>query len=219
MTPEHESESRDTVLVWDRLIRITHWLLFTCVIVALVTRGEPELLHVWNGYMIAVLVLLRIIWGFCGSEYARFSQFVTSPFAAVGYLLDLIRSRAKRYVGHSPAGAWMAMLLIASLLGNVSTGMYLYALDEGAGPLAFLVNKDLANEIHEGMDSVVDQLAEADMHQEEDSDKERVEEIHELFANITQYLVLLHIAGVLLASYRHRENLTRAMFTGKKRRQ
>ena len=46
---------------------------------------------------------------------------------------------------------------------------------------------------------------------------EFVQEAHEALANALLTLIGLHVAGVAFSSWRHRENLVRAMLTGRKR--
>jgi cytochrome b len=55
-----------------------------------------------------------------------------------------------------------------------------------------------------------------DEDENEGEGEEFLKEIHELLANLTILLILLHIAGVILSSRLHQENLIKAMFTGKK---
>ena len=43
-------------------------------------------------------------------------------------------------------------------------------------------------------------------------------QIHDLLTDATLVCIVLHLAGVALASWRHRENLVAAMITGRKRR-
>jgi cytochrome b len=192
------------VRVWDPFVRIGHWLLVTAFAVSFITQGEPETLHVWSGYAVAAYVVLRVVWGFAGPANARFASFVASPARALRYLKDMPRGRARRYLGHSPAGGLMVVLLLASLAGTTAAGLMLYAVDEHAGPLAAFV----APAAGEGAGA--DRRA-------EDPREEYWEELHEALAYLTLALVVLHVAGVLVASRSHHENLALAMITGRKR--
>lgn len=187
------------VRVWDLFVRVGHWTLVTAFVVAYLSEGEPRAVHAFAGYAIALYVLARLVWGFAGPSTARFGSFIESPRAALRYLLNLPRGRARRHLGHSPAGAWMVVLLLASLAATTGAGLMLYALHDGAGPLANVVTPT------------------APAAEREDPRVELWEERHELLANLTVLLVLLHVGGVAIASRAHRENLLLAMITGNKR--
>ena len=110
------------VRVWDPFVRIFHWSLVGLFVLAFVTGDETEWLHLTAGYAIAVLIVLRIIWGFVGSRHARFSDFVRTPRQVTDYLRSAIRLQAPRYLGHNPAGGMMIIALLAMLVGISATG-------------------------------------------------------------------------------------------------
>ena len=177
------------VKVWDLPVRLFHWLLVTAFFLAWFTEDDLMTIHVWAGYTVVGLVLFRIVWGFAGTRYARFSSFLCSPSTAFAYLKDLFLLRAKRYLGHNPAGTMMIVLLLVGVLVTAATGIIAYAADEGAGPLAGIITRN----------------------------GELWEEVHELAADFTLFLVFLHVAGVIAESLLHRENLIQSMIDGNKR--
>jgi cytochrome b len=183
-------KSQELVKVWDLPVRIFHWLLVAGFIVAYLTEDELLTIHVWAGYLVFGLLLFRLVWGFIGNEYARFSNFLCSPVKSVIYIKEVAALKAKRYLGHNPAGAAMIMLLLVSLLMTSITGFAVYGADQGAGPLANMVG----------------------------SSYEKIwEEVHEISANFTLLLVFVHILGVIVESFIHRENLAKAMWNGYKK--
>ena len=92
------------VRVWDPLVRIGHWLLAVGFVVAYLTEDDFETLHVWAGYLVGAIVVVRVIWGFVGPRHARFADFAYTPRLVFSYLMALLRGGSKRYLGHSPAG-------------------------------------------------------------------------------------------------------------------
>lgn len=198
-----------TVPVWDPLVRVFHWTLALAFFVAYFSGEGALALHVWAGYLVGGLVVLRVIWGFIGPRHARFADFVFGPFAVLRYFGDLLRLRAKRYLGHSPAGGAMVLVLLIGLAAVVGTRLQLYAVEENAGPLAGLTTASSPTPVRAIPSNESEEIVAGG--------EAFWEELHEVLANLTLALAVLHIAGVVLASLVHRENLARAMVTGRKR--
>jgi cytochrome b len=178
------------IYVWDPFVRLFHWSLVVGFTIAYLTEDDLLTVHVWAGYVVGLLILARVVWGFAGPARARFSDFIYAPATTFRYARDLVLFRAKRYLGHSPGGGAMVLVMLMLLTATVVTGLVVYGGDQQAGPLAGMFTKDTG---------------------------EAMEEVHEVIANVTLAFILAHIAAVILASFVHRENLVRAMITGYKR--
>ena len=198
------------VKVWDPFVRVFHWLVAAGFVVAYVSEGEPMWLHSWTGYVIAILLLLRLIWGFVGPRTARFVDFIYKPGTVASYLLRMPVGRAKRYLGHSPAGGAMVIALMLCLAGTAGTGMALHAVRNNAGPLAGIIKAPPAEQV---APSAGDDRSRSRPRKP----GRELKDVHEVLANLTLVLVFLHIGGVLMASLSHRENLVRAMIDGRKK--
>lgn len=192
--PAAASSARE-VKVWDPLVRVFHWTLVIGFFAAYLSEGEAETLslHTWAGYTMIGLVLIRLVWGFVGTRHARFRDFVHRPGTVKDYIVSIFRRSPRRYLGHNPAGGLMIVILLISLFMTAFFGMAVYAVEEQAGPLAgwFGALGENWEDVFKG--------------------------VHEFFANFTLLLVATHVAGVIVESLLHRENLVRAMFTGRKR--
>jgi cytochrome b len=111
------------VKVWDPFVRLFHWLLVVLFALAWYSGGIWDNPHLATGYAVAALVVGRIVWGFVGSRYARFSDFLYSPQTIFRYLFAMLHLRAPRYLGHNPAGGAMVLLLLATLVVLCTPGI------------------------------------------------------------------------------------------------
>ncbi|PWR03779.1 cytochrome B [Meridianimarinicoccus roseus] len=206
--PETNTGPSSKVQVWDPLVRVFHWGLVAAFAVAWLSAEELDTVHEVAGYVVAGLVAFRLLWGLVGSRYARFAQFLRGPGETLAYLGDMTRRRERRYMGHNPAGAAMIVALLVTLSGTAFTGWLM----EDESRLAMLP----------AMPQIVapawadDDGGEYE-HAEGGRGEDQLKEVHETLANLMLLLAALHVAGVVLASFRHHENLARAMVTGEKR--
>lgn len=119
-------------------------MLLLLLIALWITGGDFEYidLHKKLGLIVLALIISRIMWGFVGSQTARFSHFVRSPFAALSYLRDELKGRAREPLGHNPAGAYMILILLALVLAQSISGLFTNDDLFFMGPLANLVEYD-----------------------------------------------------------------------------
>ena len=196
------------IRVWDPVVRIFHWSLVVSFAVAWLTGDEESRVHELAGYAVIGLVLIRVVWGFVGTQYARFRDFVYPPSTVLAYARDMLTGKSKRYLGHNPLGGMMIIALLLTLLAASIAGLSVKGAEEGTWPFAAITAS-----ISVTLPAVISKVVADD----DDEDAGGAwKELHEFFANLSLLLVALHIAGVIVGSLVHRENLVRAMFTGRK---
>jgi cytochrome b len=187
------STNEEKITVWDLPTRAFHWTLVLSFVLAYLS-GEYHIgfVHTLIGYFLCALVLFRFVWGFSGNRYARFSSFVFSPQETLEYLRSMLKNRPKHYFGHNPAGALMVFALLGVLALIFLTGLLTLGTIDYEGPFAFLAN---------GVD---------------DETSYMLHDMHGWLIDFALILVPLHLLGVAAGSIQHKENLVRAMVTGKK---
>ncbi|MBZ0104808.1 MAG: cytochrome b/b6 domain-containing protein [Sulfuricella denitrificans] len=178
--------------VWDLPTRLFHWSLAALVAFQWLSgEFKDQLLefHLLGGYAILALVAFRLLWGFVGSRYARFSDFLHGIGPTLAYARALRANAAPRYLGHNPLGGWMIVALLAMLALQGMTG--LFARDEvvGGGPLRHMVSEHMG-EILTGL--------------------------HEASFNLLLLLVVAHVASIVAHRRFKGEDLVRPMLTGYK---
>ena len=102
--------------VWDRFVRFFHWSLVSCVLINFFLVEDGETLHQWIGYVASGLVVARIVWGFVGSEHARFAGFFPTPARLRAHLAAMRTGKPELHLGHNPLGAVMMLALMVLVL-------------------------------------------------------------------------------------------------------
>jgi cytochrome b len=179
--------------VWDGPIRLFHWGIVVLVIVSWISVENSWMqIHLLSGYTTASALLFRLMWGFVGSDTARFSAFLTSPLLGLQHLRHLTRRDQDTQIGHNAAGGWMVLLLLLLLAAQVGTGLFANTFDDldVNGPLATYVARRTIN---------------------------RLSVVHEFNFYLILGAIGLHIAAVVAYAVLRGHDLLRPMITGKKR--
>lgn len=177
------------ILVWDMPTRVFHWLLAISFTAAWYISESDQWLsfHAFFGYLMLGLIGFRLIWGITGGTYARFTAFLYSPMAGLRYLRQTLSGSGARYIGHNPAGSQAVYLLLTLGVAVCLTGIFTQGGEEQQGPAAGWLG------VAAGM---------------------MFKEAHYYIAILMLLVVIGHLAGVVMESRLHRENLARSMVTG-----
>ena len=176
------------IRVWDLPTRLFHWALALLVVGSFVSAkvgGNLMVLHERLGYAALTLLLFRLVWGFVGGRYARFSSFVRGPAAVFGYLRG--EPAYAGLPGHNPLGALSVLALLAAVAFQAVSG--LFANDDIAfeGPLARHVSSAVSSQLTT---------------------------LHRINEKVILALVVLHVGAVLWYRFRKGSNLVGPMLTG-----
>ncbi len=181
--------------VWDAPTRLFHWAIVLLVLTSFASvEANWMQVHLLSGYTVLTLLLFRLIWGFVGSDTARFRQFVGSPVKALQSLRSFRQRGPDTQVGHNPAGGWMVVVMLLLLGVQVLSGLFnteeYGAAYAAAGPLVQFVSKQTAS------------LA---------------GDVHAINFYLLAGVIVLHIAAIGAYARFKQHNLVRPMITGVKR--
>src|SRR5271165_2157932 len=96
MSHGHSSSGLEAVYVWERPVRIVHWLMFFSIIILSFTgyyighpfisaagpagkhfvMGTIRAVHLYTAIIFSMAVFVRFYWFFAGNKWARLMQFI-----------------------------------------------------------------------------------------------------------------------------------------------
>ncbi len=223
---------------WDVPIRIFHWVNFISVIglifIALVMMYKKELgitgvdakvalkeLHVIVGYIFVINLIWRIIWGFIGSKYARWSYiFPGKGFAkeAHSYIKSITDGNPNQYIGHNPLGRLAISIIILLLVLISSTGLIRAGTDIYYPPFGSYIVKYIAQP-GVNPDSIIPYNPKGTRESKVNDlkvIKSPFGKLHKYSAYALMFIIVIHIFVVVLTEIREGGSIISAMFTGKK---
>ena len=99
-------------------------------------------LHFLMGYAVLALILFRIVWGFLGGHWSRFTHFVPTPNRLIQYVRAMRQRKTVPAIGHNPLGALSVLVLLFTLLLQVFSGFCSDDEIAATGPWTSLVSSN-----------------------------------------------------------------------------
>jgi len=211
---------------WDVVVRLTHWGIVIAIVGNALVTEEGSGAHIWVGYGLAALLVLRLLWGFIGTREARFTAFPPSPRAALAHIRELARGRRTIHASHNPLGALNVYAIWACLAVIVGSGIAM------AGSRPFDARNQIersqseerreraeigAEKVRAGISSDTESRAEDEGREGGKGTEggEAIEKVHETMVYLLYLLIALHLGGVLFETRRNGHALVARMMPGR----
>jgi len=183
---------KKNALIWDIPTRLFHWLLVISIVAQYATAkwlDNAVQWHFYIGYFALFLVTFRILWGFVGTRYARFSQFVTGPKSVLVYLKSLFNKHAPPSEGHNPLGGWFVVVMLILVSVQAVSGLFMTDDIFLDGPYRHLATEAFTD---------------------------IMSSIHHIAFDILLYVICLHISAIVFYALYKKQRLVPAMVHGRK---
>jgi len=227
--------------VWDRTVRLFHWINVFCVMslvavgivilngksLGVTTDGKIILktIHVYIGYVFAINLVWRLIWGFVGGKYARWKAILPLGKKYRTLLFAFVKGEKTpnppKFLGHNPIARLMVTLLFLLLSVQTITGLVLAGTDLYMPPFGHEIAKWVTDS-GEGGSKLTDLKPYSKVNVDPENYKE-MRAFRKPFAKTHVFVfytllaaILFHIAGVIFTEAKERSGLVSAMFTGSK---
>lgn len=178
--------------IWSLPTRIFHHLLSIFILAAFLTDDDKLINYHSNiGYVILILLIFRLFWGFIGPKYSLFKEFPININEAKEFMKNIFKSEQK-YVGHNPMASYVMIAILVTTFLVIISGVLTLGIQEGKGVLSFL-NSEYFKKM------------------------KLFEDIHEFLANFLIVLVVGHLCGIAFDRIFHKKHQTlNSIFTGYK---
>jgi cytochrome b len=181
------------IYIWDFPTRLFHWLLVGAIASQYITAELVEdamQWHFYGGYFILGLLIFRLLWGFFGAYYARFSEFIVSPKQAWNYAASFNQTNYKPSIGHNPLGAYSVLFILTVLLTQAISGLFITDDIFFEGPYYNTVSEETRGTMNW---------------------------LHHNMFNAVWFFLILHLGAMLLYKFAKKQNLVASMITGYKK--
>lgn len=225
--------------VWDRGQRLFHWINALAVLTlaaigivilnsdALGIPDDPGMIalktaHVYVGYVFVLNLAWRIVWGFIGGRYARWSALLPVGRGYGRRLAEFVRGllsgRTPTYLGHNPLARIFLSALLLLLLVQAVTGLVIAGTDVYMPPFGSSFREWVAADTHDPalVRPYSPQTVNAAAYAEMRAFRSPVVRLHEYTFFALLALIALHVVAAIIVDIKEGGAIISAMFTGRK---